>query len=257
MKAQCSADVDVTENDQLIASQATAARDVVETRTGSNSKRNRVMLATTFDVYLDSFPCAWYIELPRVPVNYIESITYVDTAGETQTLSTSVYTLADAGRGRIELKYMQVWPSTRYQPNAVTIRFNGGEAVLFTAVAGTDLCTVYGRTFADGDRLQVLNSGGSLPGGLAVGTTYFVRDASGSTFKVSLTAGGSAIDITSAGDGLHFAGLDMTMFQTMRQAVKGLTSYWYKNREAVMVAPGIAKAELPMYIESLIAAARA
>lgn len=49
--------------------------------------------------------------------------------------------------------------------------------------------------------VRVSPYGPTLPGGLAVGTTYFVI-ASGLTadaFKVSLTSGGSAVDITSEG----------------------------------------------------------
>jgi hypothetical protein len=40
----------------------------------------------------------------------------------------------------------------------------------------------------------------SVPGGLTAGTTYYVVAVSTSRFKVSATPGGSAIDLTSAGD---------------------------------------------------------
>lgn len=44
------------------------------------------------------------------------------------------------------------------------------------------------------------DSGYSVPGGLTAGTTYFAIFVSSSRFQVAATAGGSAIDLTSAGD---------------------------------------------------------
>jgi uncharacterized phiE125 gp8 family phage protein len=60
------------------------------------------------------------IAVPLQPVQSIESITYIDTAGAEQTLATSVYEL-DEYEGVIRLKYGQRWPSTRDQSNAVTV----------------------------------------------------------------------------------------------------------------------------------------
>lgn len=40
----------------------------------------------------------------------------------------------------------------------------------------------------------------SVPGGLVAGTTYYVKAATSSRFQVSATAGGAAINLTSAGD---------------------------------------------------------
>lgn len=42
----------------------------------------------------------------------------------------------------------------------------------------------------------------TMPGGLAASTLYYIVNASGFTFKLSLTKGGAAIDITSAGTAL-------------------------------------------------------
>jgi len=44
---------------------------------------------------------------------------------------------------------------------------------------------------------------GTLPAPLVPGTTYYVRDVSGGTFKLSATSGGAVLDITSAGVGVH------------------------------------------------------
>ncbi len=103
-------------------------------------------------------------------------------------------------------------------------------AATFTAVASTDVLTGYGRTFTDGDIVQVLNSGGALPGGLVAGTTYYVVSASGSTCKLSLTSGGSAVDVTSTGDGTHFVVSTMSDFEAARAAILLKATQYYRNR---------------------------
>lgn len=104
-----------------------AARSRAEKETG------RQFLEATWDLRLDRFPCGTYdaIEVPKSPLLTVTGITYVDTDGVTQTWSSSKYVVdAPAGptakRGRISLAYGESWPSTRYQPNAVTVRFTAG-----------------------------------------------------------------------------------------------------------------------------------
>lgn len=59
------------------------------------------------------------------------------------------------------------------------------------------------NTLKANDRVSFENSGGALNTGLSVGTNYFVlaTGLSGTAFRVSLTAGGAAINTTSAGSG--------------------------------------------------------
>lgn len=103
-----------------------AARDRAELATG------RQLITATWQIKLDyRFPYCRFIELPKPPLQSVTSIAYVDEEGANQTLSTSVYSVdAPAGptcaRGRIQLKYDQVWPTTRAQPQAVTITFVAG-----------------------------------------------------------------------------------------------------------------------------------
>lgn len=112
----------------------------------------RQLLVATWDLKLDFFPCvsgiwgshqaAWrdWIELPKPPLIEVVSITYVDTAGATQTWASSNY-LVDApqgprcARGRVSPAYGVIWPQTRYQLNAVTIRFRAGYVDDITAAA--------------------------------------------------------------------------------------------------------------------------
>jgi hypothetical protein len=58
---------------------------------------------------------------------------------------------------------------------------------------------------ADGDRVQLFNVfAESLPTGLTEGTVYFVVSSTTNSFKVSLTSGGAAVDITAVAGGEGF-----------------------------------------------------
>lgn len=260
MKNHLKQELTVTDDDSLILSQISAARDGIETATGANVPRNRVMLATTFDLTLNCFPWwnpltgdpYYYIALPRVPLIAVTSITYVDTNGVTQTWDASLYT-ADLAKGRIYLAYNQSWPSTRYQPNAVTVRFVAGMAAPFTAVAASDVLTVHGRALTIGDRTRVMNSGGALPTGLVANTDYFVIAGD----KLSLTSGGSAVDITGVGSGTHFIGGDLTAFEQGRTAIKMKVQRFYRNRGDGDGMSAAEDAAIERVIDSCVAAIHA
>jgi uncharacterized phiE125 gp8 family phage protein len=251
MKNHLKVDSSMTEDDALILAQTAAARDVIETATGANVRRNRVMVATTFDLTLEYFPCSSYIEVPRIPLVSVTSITYVDTSGTTQTLSTSVYSVNTA-EGRIHLAYGQSWPATRcgYE-DRVTVRFIAGTMASFTAVAATDIFTAFGRSFTVGDRVRLCNSGGALPSGLLPNTDYFVIAGP----KLSLTSGGSAVDITGAGTGTHFMGLDVAGFQALQAAIKLTVGAMYENRQSFVM--GFDHVTIIPAVEALVASQHA
>jgi hypothetical protein len=48
-----------------------------------------------------------------------------------------------------------------------------------------------------------LSTSGTLPTGLTPGVTYYAIASTGTSFNVSLTAGGAAINTTGAGSGTH------------------------------------------------------
>lgn len=74
---------------------------------------------------------------------------------------------------------------------------NGGATPKnFMAVPSTD--TVYSVAHGWSDTQKIVFYQGTPPTGLTEGTTYFVRDSTTDTFKVSATAGGAAIDLTGA-----------------------------------------------------------
>lgn len=85
-----------------------------------------------------------------------------------------------------------------------------GPRINVVADASTDALTATSHGLANGNRVQVQNTGGTLPGGLAVSTVYYVVGATTNTFQLSATSGGSAIDITSTGNGLNQVALDYT-----------------------------------------------
>lgn len=74
-------------------------------------------------------------------------------------------------------------------------------APTFAADAGADTLTFVGHGLANGVSINVSNAGGALPAGLTVGTTYYVVSAGADNFQVSLTSGGSAVNITDVGSG--------------------------------------------------------
>ena len=55
--------------------------------------------------------------------------------------------------------------------------------------------------FTDGMavRVEAEKPGDAMPGGINNGTTFFIRDATATTFRLAAAAGGAAIDITTAG----------------------------------------------------------
>jgi len=109
--------VTASEEDALIQSLIIAARDQAETFT------RRRFITQTWDLVLDCFPW-WRLELPNAPLQSVSSITYIDTAGGSQTLDAAKYLVdAKTDPGRLEPAYGEVWPTTRLQMNAVTVRF--------------------------------------------------------------------------------------------------------------------------------------
>jgi uncharacterized phiE125 gp8 family phage protein len=83
----------------------------------------RALGTQVIQISVDNFNST--IKLPNEPIQSVDTITYVDTNGDTQTLSTSVYEL-DEYDYVIRLKYGQVYPAVRPQNDAVTITYTAG-----------------------------------------------------------------------------------------------------------------------------------
>lgn len=73
-----------------------------------------------------------------------------------------------------------------------------------TADAAADTLTVTGAVaYAVDDIVELANYGGGLPAPLVPNTTYYVKTASSGVYTLAATAGGAAIDLTTAGTGRH------------------------------------------------------
>lgn len=104
------------------------------------------------------------------------------------------------------------WATWKFQPAA-----NQAEVVVGTGVVntGTEVFTWSAAPPPNGSRVR-LKTAGTLPGGFASNMVYFTRDVSGFDCKLAATAGGAAIDATSAETGT------MTLAKAFTWAAEGL-----------------------------------
>jgi len=120
------------------------SRLIKAARLDAEKELGRYLITQTLDAYFDNFPrgenerLTEYVsryEFMLPPLQSVESIAYVDTAGVTQTLAVNQY-LVDAKTipARIAPAYGVSWPSARQQNNAVTVRFIGGYGDASSAV---------------------------------------------------------------------------------------------------------------------------
>lgn len=137
--------VDHDEEDPLIVQLGKTAREYVE------QDLHRALLESEWDWKLDGFPIArrlsagsanvhsprerlpWLIdysevlEAPLAPLRSVTSITYIDPAGDQQTLSASGYAVDSLSEpARISPAQGLNWPAARRELDAVTIRFKAG-----------------------------------------------------------------------------------------------------------------------------------
>lgn len=85
----------------------------------------RSLITQTWEVQLDKFHK--FIYLPRGPVQSISALTYIDGAGDSQTLAASQYTLdASHEPPRIFAAYGVSYPAPRSIPAAVRVRYIAG-----------------------------------------------------------------------------------------------------------------------------------
>lgn len=112
--------IETNDEDSVLRGYIKAAREMVE------ADSQRALITQTLTLKMDRFPSD-AIELRRCPVQSVSSITYIDTAGDSQTWSSANYVVnTHSEPGRITLAYGQTWPSTYSQENAVTATFIAG-----------------------------------------------------------------------------------------------------------------------------------
>lgn len=118
----------VNDADADLTSALSAAQAIAAHHTGTS------IGAQTLELALDEFP-AGPIQLPQGPVSSITSVTYVDTAGATQTLAGSAYSLDDYSTPQWLLPAAGTeWPETYAAANVVKVRYSAGSDTPSAAV---------------------------------------------------------------------------------------------------------------------------
>lgn len=123
--------IDTSEQDAVLSTYIKGAREHFERISG------RAFITQSWDLTID-YEWPWVldmdthrhlqvIELPRPPCLSVTSISYVDGAGNPQTLAAGQY-LVDVTNviGRIYPAYGVTWPTVRCQAKAITVRFVAG-----------------------------------------------------------------------------------------------------------------------------------
>ncbi|PCI51389.1 MAG: hypothetical protein COB49_01930 [Alphaproteobacteria bacterium] len=91
---------------------------------GVDGVLGRALVTQVWDLNLPCFP-ANALRLPLPPLQVVNSVSYVDAGGVTQTVA-SFQTYDQNGVGFIRPDPGASWPTTKVQENAVTVRFTAG-----------------------------------------------------------------------------------------------------------------------------------
>jgi uncharacterized phiE125 gp8 family phage protein len=97
--------------------------------TAVQERLERTLGVTTWDYRIGSEDICWGfdIRLPMPPLLEVVSVKYFDTDSAEQTYAPANYrAFGTGGRGGIRLTGGASWPSLRYGPEAVTIRYRAG-----------------------------------------------------------------------------------------------------------------------------------
>jgi hypothetical protein len=112
----------------------------------------------------------------------------------------------------------------------------------FSLNTGTDVITTATNTFTDQTRVTVTASGGGLlPSPLLKNTTYYWQRLSSTTGQLSLTRGGSVINITTTGTGtliISDKALDQTLENVVDYTRQELTNYQGQSIRPVITPVG-------------------
>lgn len=237
-------------DDQLITDMISAARQFVEDGTWKR------MLLQTVVISIDNWT-GYCIDLPIAPLIAVTGITYVDTAGVTQTLGPSIYQVNTRSHlPRLTPVLGQIWPPVQLlTENAIQITCVVGFAAPFSTNHASDAFTlnVTDNPWPNGTILQLYNSGGALPPGLKPNTNYYVVNSASGSLQLSLTLGGSAVTFTAEGTGSSYLGI---VPRRLRQAMLLHVGLFYNNREAAIVDNRAAEVEIPFGLQDIVDAER-
>lgn len=114
--------VDHNLDDELITAQIQEGREYAE------SVLLRSLMSQTWELCLDAWPQTHYIELPRPPLQEVDTFLYVDSEGVEHELDLSDYIVDTRSTpGRLVLPYGGSWPSATLSPdNPIQITYVAG-----------------------------------------------------------------------------------------------------------------------------------
>lgn len=229
-------------NDTLLAAYITVAREWWE------EQKNRAFVAQT---WLQQSSYGWrQLRVWPCPVQQVTAMTLVDHHG-----AETVLDLADFQFDLLQQpaiitpKHEGGWWVSGFWPHGghIRIEYIAGDLMPVTADATANTLTALpNRSYTLNERVVLSNRGGSLPAPLQGDRWYYVINPSGASVQLSLTASGSAIDLTDAGTGVHFFGI---IPKVDRQAIMLLTQHMFENR--LPVTPN-QHFELPFTLTSLL-----
>jgi len=117
----------VTGDAALIGALITAARQKIE------AYLDRALITQSLRLSMNGFPygytlgAAGHIDLPRAPLQAVESVLYYDIDDAEQTYAASEYlVLTNYTPGKVQVKYGQTWPTNVRAENAVQINYTAG-----------------------------------------------------------------------------------------------------------------------------------
>jgi len=256
----------VTHNDDdtLIGALIAAARDKAQTI------QDRQLVTATWVLKMDAFPSGDEIRVPLPPLQSVTSITYTDTDGVSQTMSSGDYDVDTASEpGRIALSYGASWPSTRTEIDAVTVTYVAGYADQQQETRITPLAVEVGDVFnilIDGVVVATYTAAAATVADVTAGlvaamnvsgitdsdeTTHVkLLGTSGVPFEVTVTttdAGGTDTQALSVTTVTRASGVP----ESTRAGILLIVGHLYENREDSIV--GVSVAMLPKGSYDLLA----
>ena len=116
------------------------------------------------------------------------------------------------GNGQAQTDALRIWNQNNFGQNLLYGPRGAGlyywDAAIgvvsstFTVTIASPAVVTSNLNLAEGQAIQ-LTTTGALPTGLSVGTTYYAKNVSGTTFNLSSTYGGSAINTSGTQSGTH------------------------------------------------------
>lgn len=129
---------------------------------------SRALLTQTWELTTDCLPCGNEpIELPMAaPLQSVTTFKYYDTDGTQQTWGSSNYIVSTAKEpGCVRLAYDITWPSIRYRPDSIAIRYVAGwtTAALVPYPIKQALLLLIGHWFNNREEVNVGNIVNQMP----------------------------------------------------------------------------------------------